>query len=108
MAVSTIKSERRYGTILNTTSTNGTYNLLMSIQNATELVFQLTISNVVRCSAVLTKAQFITNGAFPDFTLGSQRAYCDIQYVSDNSIRISNVTGYSSLGATAGIRIIAK
>lgn len=108
MAVSTIKNERRFATVLDTTSANGTYNLLMSIQNATELIFQLTIGRVVRCSTVLTKAQFIANGAFPDFTLGSQRAYCDIQYVSDNSIKFSNVTGYSSLGANAGIRIIAK
>lgn len=105
MAVSTIKGEPRYATALNPTSANGTYSLSVNIDNASELIFQLVINNVTRCSVTMTIAQFKANGAFPDFTLGTLRGYCDVAYVSGTSIRISNST-LSTVGG--GIRIIAK
>lgn len=105
MAVSTIKSEPRFSTILNTTSANGTYSLMANLNDVSELIFQLVINGVVRCSVTIVVAQFKAIGAFPDFTLGTLRGYCDVAYVSDTSIRISNST-LSNVGG--GIRIIAR
>lgn len=105
MAEGKIKGEPRWTQILGETSENGTYTLSDSLANYSELLVQFSINNVIRASLIVTISQFRNWAMFPDFTLGSFRGYCNIKWLSDTSIQISE----STLSTLSGkIRILAK
>lgn len=84
----------------------GNWDLIGSIGNAKEILFSIAIGNnqrQPRWSLLMTKADFYDYGCFPDYSLGTDRIYCELAKSTDSQI---SITGTNVGSVTSKITLI--